>query len=70
MRGSTTQKVADLVGVSKRQLLRWLYDGKIAEPKRERIGATEIRVWSATDIRRARQFKERSSVTRISRMEA
>lgn len=67
MRGSTTQQVADKIGVSKRQLLRWLYDGKIPEVKRERIGGMEIRVWSAADIQRARKFKQRSSVTRMAR---
>ena len=67
MRGSTTQQVADEIGISKRQLLRWLYGRKVPEPRRERIGEVEVRIWSAGDVQRARKFKERSSVTRVSR---
>jgi hypothetical protein len=69
MRGSSTQQAADKIGISKRQLLRWIYDGKIPEVRREHIGGLDVRVWTADDIRKARQFKQRSSVTRMNRTE-
>ena len=67
MQGSSTQQAADRVGISKRQLLRWLYDGKIPEVRRVRLGGIEVRVWLSADIQKARKFKERSSVTRVAK---
>lgn len=55
----TTAKVAAAIGVSKKTLLRWLYAGKIAEPKKVvTIGTIDNRVWSAADLERARAFKQ------------
>jgi hypothetical protein len=67
MRGSSTQQAADKIGISKRQLLRWIYDAKIPEVRRVQLGGIEVRVWMSADIQRARRFKECSSVTRVSR---
>lgn len=67
MRGSSTQEAADEIGISKRQLLRWIYDAKIPEVRRVQLGGIEVRIWTSTDIQRARRFKARSSVTRVSR---
>jgi predicted DNA-binding transcriptional regulator AlpA len=45
-----TAEVARLAGISKRTLLRWLYDGKLPEPKRLQIGGVDARVWSEKDL--------------------
>lgn len=53
----STQQTADKVGISKRQLLRWLYDRKIPEVWRQKIGGVEVRLWSAADVEQARAYK-------------
>jgi predicted site-specific integrase-resolvase len=55
----TTAEVARSIGVDKKTLLRWLYAGKLAEPKEiVTVGSIENRIWSAADLERARQYKE------------
>jgi DNA-binding transcriptional MerR regulator len=54
----STQEVANLVGVHKLTLLRWLYTGRIAEPRHARIAMQNHRVWSERDLERVRKFKE------------
>jgi hypothetical protein len=49
----STQQAADKIGISKRQLLRWLYAGRIPEVRREQVGGVEARVWTRSDVRRA-----------------
>jgi ABC-type cobalamin transport system ATPase subunit len=44
--------------VDKSTLLRWLYAGKLAEPKSEVFAGVSSRVWSAADLARAKAFKE------------
>jgi predicted site-specific integrase-resolvase len=54
----STAEVARAIGVNKTTLLRWLYAGKLQEPKHETFGGVESRVWSAADLERAKAFKE------------
>jgi MerR HTH family regulatory protein len=54
----STAEVARAIEVSKKTLLRWLYSGKLPEPKHETFGGVESRVWTAADLARAKQFRE------------
>lgn len=54
----STGEVAKTIGVDKSTLLRWLYAGKLPEPKSETFGGVESRVWSAADLERAKAFRE------------
>jgi hypothetical protein len=54
----STAEVAKAIEVSKGTLLRWLHTGQFAEPKRETFGGVESRVWTASDLERAREFRE------------
>lgn len=55
----STAEVAKAIGVSKKTLLRWLWGGKLAEPKETvNMGYVDARIWSAADLERARAFKE------------
>jgi predicted site-specific integrase-resolvase len=56
----STAEVAKAIGVSKNTLLRWLYAGKLTEPKHETFGGVESRIWTAKDLERARAYKEQS----------
>jgi transposase len=54
----STAEVARMIGVSKNTLFRWLYAGKLAEPKTQTFGGVESRIWSEADLERARKFRE------------
>jgi predicted site-specific integrase-resolvase len=54
---STSQVAAEL-GIAKRTLLRWLYDGKLPEVTRQSLGGIELRIWNKRDLERARKFKD------------
>jgi predicted site-specific integrase-resolvase len=56
----STVEVARAIKVDKSTLLRWLYAGKLPEPKHETFGGVESRVWSAADVERASKFKEQN----------
>ncbi len=57
MEGYSTAQAAKTIGVSKNTLLQWLYAGRLEEPKRSIVGGVEWRVWSNSDIERARKVK-------------
>lgn len=57
MTGYSTAQAAKMIGVSKNTLLRWMYDGILAEPQRTDVGGIVWRVWSKEDIERARHVK-------------
>ena len=55
----STAEAAKAIGVSKKTLLRWLWDGKVAEPKQiVKMGHVDARVWSEKDLARAKKYKE------------
>ena len=56
----STAEVAKAIGVDKSTLLRWLYAGKLAEPKHETFGGVDSRIWSAVDLERAKTFREQN----------
>jgi hypothetical protein len=58
MSSFSTVEVARAIKVDKTTLLRWLYTGKLPEPKHVTFGGVESRVWSEVDLERARQFRE------------
>jgi hypothetical protein len=55
----STAQVASAIGVSKKTILRWLWSGKLAEPK-QTIGAGDSRVWTEADLNRAKRHRERN----------
>lgn len=55
----STAQVASAIGVSKKTLLRWLWSGKLAEPK-QTIGSLDSRVWTASDLDRAKRYREQN----------
>lgn len=52
----STAQVAAAIGVDKKTLLRWLWSGKVAEPK-QTMGNS--RVWTEADLDHAKHFRER-----------
>ena len=60
MTSYSTGQVAQELCIDKKTLLRWLYAGKVAEPKLVRAPASAIRVWTERDLKRAMRFKEQN----------
>jgi hypothetical protein len=54
----STVQVAQMVGVDKQTLLRWLWARKIPEPKHFANGGQKIRLWTDRDVKNARKYKE------------
>ena len=54
----STAQIAERIAVDKKTLLRWLYAGKVAEPKIIKAPGSVIRVWSETDLRRVAQYRQ------------
>jgi len=54
----STDQVARALGIDKSTLLRWLYSGKLAEPKVVKTPTSKIRVWSEKDLMRAQRYKD------------
>lgn len=54
----STANVAELIGVSKKTLLRWVWGRKVPEPKHSKVGGLDVRLWSERDVTRAREYKE------------
>lgn len=60
MASYSTGQVAERIGVDKKTLLRWLYARNLAEPEIIRTPAGTIRVWTETDVERAKRYKEQN----------
>jgi excisionase family DNA binding protein len=58
MSGYSTAEVAKLVGVSKNTLLRWLYANKVSEPRHQKDGGQDVRIWSERDLSRVQKYKD------------
>jgi len=54
----STDHVAKALGIDKSTLLRWLYSGKLSEPKVVKTPTSKIRVWSEKDLMRAQRYKD------------
>jgi hypothetical protein len=54
----STGEVARELGIHKTTLLRWLYSGKLKEPRRIEQPGVDYRLWSEKDLERVRRYKE------------
>jgi len=55
----STVQAAELAGISRITLERWLADGKIPRPRIVRIGKRGFRNWTQKDIGRIKAFKRK-----------
>jgi hypothetical protein len=58
MKIHSTSQVAQIVGVHKQTLLRWLYAGVVKEPKRRTNGGVDARIWTDRDVEGVRKYKQ------------
>ena len=53
----STAQVARKVGIGKQTLHRWIREGKIAAPRKQRVGGVVVRFWKDEDVERVRRYK-------------
>jgi excisionase family DNA binding protein len=54
----STSEVARKLGINKMTLLKWLWAGKLSEPRHRANGGQDVRLWNERDLERARKYKE------------
>jgi hypothetical protein len=47
-----------VAGVDKQTLFRWLWAGKVPEPKQITFGGMSMRVWTAKELERVKEYKK------------
>ena len=57
MQTYSTKQVAQMVGINRVTLQRWLLSGKLREPRRIRNGGIDARIWTDRDVERVRKWK-------------
>jgi len=57
MKSISTAEVVKIIGVNRRTLYRWLYSGKIPEPKRGYLAGRDFRIWTPRDVERVKKYK-------------
>ncbi len=57
MKEYSTVQVARMLGVHKVTLQRWLLSGRVAEPRKVRVGRVNARIWTDRDVERIRKYK-------------
>ena len=54
----STAEVATAISVNKSTLLRWLYTGKLKEPRKQIFGGVASRIWTEKDLENAKKYRE------------
>jgi DNA-binding transcriptional MerR regulator len=54
----STNGAARKLGIHPITLHRWVLEGRIKAPKKQRIGGVVIRLWTDRDLERVRKYKE------------
>ena len=57
MKTYSTKQVAEMVGINRVTLQRWLLSGNVPEPRRLRNGGVDVRIWKNRDVERVRKYK-------------
>ena len=55
----STKQAAQMVGINRVTLQRWLLEGKVPEPRRIKNGGIDIRIWTDRDVERVRRYKKK-----------
>lgn len=60
MKTFSTGQVAEMIGVHKLTMIRWLLAGRVKEPRRVKQGGVELRIWTDRDVERVREYKQKN----------
>lgn len=58
MKGYSTAQVARLLRIGRATLHRWMREGNAPKPRPQRVGGVSVRIWSAVDVERVREYKQ------------
>jgi excisionase family DNA binding protein len=53
----STDQAAKQIGVSRQTLQAWIAAGRISAPKPTELGGVTVRLWTKTQIEKARKFR-------------
>ena len=54
----STVQAAELLGISRQTLHRWIADGKVAPARKRKVGGVTVRIWTKKDVERVRRYKK------------
>jgi len=58
MQRYSTNGAARKLGIHPITLHRWVLEGRINAPKKQRIGGVAVRLWTDRDMKRVRKYKQ------------
>ena len=53
----STAQAAELLGISRQTLHRWLAARKVSPPGKRKVGGVTVRIWTKKDVERVRRYK-------------
>ena len=54
----STVQAANVLKISRQTLHRWIVDGKVAPPRKQKVGGVTVRFWTKKDVERVRRYKK------------
>jgi DNA-binding transcriptional MerR regulator len=54
----STAPAARKLAIGRPTLHRWIREGNVSPPRKQKIAGVTVRIWTAEDIERLRQYKE------------
>jgi DNA-binding transcriptional MerR regulator len=54
----STAQVALKLGIGRQTLHRWIREGNVSPPRKQKVGGVTVRMWTAEDIKCLRKYKE------------
>jgi excisionase family DNA binding protein len=56
----STLQVAKILGIGTETLYRWMHEGKVPMPPIQSLAGMHVRLWSESDLEKAKQYKAQS----------
>jgi len=54
----STAQAARKLGIGRQTLHRWIREGNVSPPRKQKVAGVTVRIWTAEDIERLRKYKE------------
>ena len=54
----STAQTARKLGIGRQTLHRWIREGIVSPPRKQKVAGVTVRIWTAEDIERLREYKE------------
>ena len=60
MRNYSTAQAAQILGIGRQTLHRWIASGAVAAPRLSNVGGVKIRIWTRRDLEQVRKYKQKN----------